>query len=110
MNFIQDCEGRQLILTLQQQTGDEDWLIVMREVSDVAVVKALLNAFRLTLREAEFLYWVAKGKTNRDIGDILGSSPATVKKHQEHVFSKLGVETRNAAASVARSRVRGMSE
>jgi len=52
------------------------------------------------------LYWVVKGKTNRDIGDILGSSPATVKKHLEHVFEKLGVETRNAAASLAMKKVR----
>ncbi len=100
--------GHQLILTLQQQTGDEDWLIVMREVSDAAVVQRLLNSFQLTPREAEVLYWVAKGKTNRDIGDILGSSPATVKKHLEHVFVKLSVETRNAAASVALSKVRGL--
>jgi DNA-binding CsgD family transcriptional regulator len=51
------------------------------------------------------LYWVTKGKTNRDIGDILGSSPATVKKHLEHVYEKLGVETRTAAANLAMSRV-----
>jgi DNA-binding CsgD family transcriptional regulator len=49
-------------------------------------------AFGLTAREAEVLYWVIQGKTNRDIGDILGASPATVKKHLEHVFGKLGVE------------------
>ena len=52
------------------------------------------------------LYWVAKGKTNRDIGDILGMSPRTVTKHLEHVFEKLGVETRTAAAELAMSRVR----
>ena len=107
--LIQENQDRQLLLTLQQQTGDEDWLIVMREVSDAALVKALLTAFKLTLREAEVLYWVAKGKTNRDIGDILGSSPATVKKHLEHVFSKLGVETRNAAAAVACAKVRNLA-
>ena len=38
-------------------------------------------AFDLTLRESEVLYRVAKGKTNRDIGNFLGSSPAAVKKH-----------------------------
>jgi len=80
--------------------------VVMREVSDAAVVQALQQTFKLTMKEAEVLYWVAKGKTNRDIGDILGSSPATVKKHLEHVFEKLGVETRNAAASLAISKVR----
>jgi len=78
---------------------------VMREVSDTAVVEAIMQNFKLTLREAEVLYWVTKGKTNRDIGDILGSSPATVKKHLEHVYEKLGVETRVAAANLAMGRV-----
>jgi DNA-binding response OmpR family regulator/DNA-binding CsgD family transcriptional regulator len=100
---------RQLVFSLQQRTSDDDWLIVMREVSDAAAVDAVLQAFKLTLREAEVLYWVAKGKTNRDIGDILGSSPATVKKHLEHVFEKLGVETRNAAASLAIQKVRALA-
>jgi DNA-binding CsgD family transcriptional regulator len=48
---------------------------------------------------------VAKGKINRDIGDILGSSPATVKKHLERIHAKLGVETRTAAAAMAINRV-----
>jgi len=99
-------ESKQLVFSLQERTSDDDWLMVMREVSDAAVVDAILQAFRLTMREAEVLYWVVKGKTNRDIGDILGSSPATVKKHLEHVFEKLGVETRNAAASLAMKKVR----
>ena len=81
----------------------------MREVSDTAIVEAMMGQFKLTLREAEVLYWVVKGKTNRDIGDILGSSPATVKKHLEHVFAKLGVETRTAAANLAMSRVRHLA-
>ncbi len=51
------------------------------------------------------LYWVVQGKTNRDIGDILAMSPRTVHKHLEHVFGKLGVETRTAAASLALQRV-----
>ncbi|MBR0567259.1 response regulator [Azoarcus sp. L1K30] len=59
------------------------------------------NLSSLTRREAEVLSWVAKGKTNRDIADILGMSPRTVNKHLEHVFEKLGVETRAAAAALA---------
>ena len=55
----------------------------------------------LTPRETEVLSWVAKGKTNRDIADILGMSHRTVNKHLEHVFEKLGVETRSAAAALA---------
>ena len=58
------------------------------------------------LSPVEVLYWVIKGKTNRDIGDILGSSPMTVKKHLERVYSKLGVETRTAAAGMAMGRIR----
>ena len=102
-------QNRRLILALHEQTGEDEWLIVMRESSDQAVIDAVGAAFKLTTREAEVLYWVAKGKTNRDIGDILGMSPATVKKHLEHVFEKLGVETRTAAAGLAMSRVRALS-
>ena len=110
---------RRLTFRLHQQTGDSegdisqgqmqgagDWLIVKREVSEEAVVEAMGLSFKLTPREAEVLYWVVKGKINRDIGDILGASPATVKKHLERVYAKLGVETRTAAAGMAMSRVR----
>jgi DNA-binding CsgD family transcriptional regulator len=99
-----------LTFRLHQQIGDSDaggdWLIVMREVSDTAVIEAMSLSFKLTAKEAEVLYWVVKGKTNKDIGDILGSSPMTVKKHLEHVFVKLGVETRTAAAGMAMGRIR----
>ena len=101
---------RRLTLRLHQQTEGSDtgadWLIVMREISDDAVVEALSLSFKLTAREAEVLYWVVKGKVNRDIGDILGASPATVKKHLERVYAKLGVETRTAAAGRAMNRIR----
>jgi DNA-binding NarL/FixJ family response regulator len=104
--------ARRLTFRLHQQTGDGgeggdggDWLIVMREVSDAAVIESMSLAFKLTAREAEVLYWVVKGKINRDIADILGASPATVKKHLERVFAKLGVETRTAAAAMAMNRL-----
>ncbi|VWX57202.1 Two component transcriptional regulator, LuxR family [Burkholderiales bacterium 8X] len=100
----------QLKLRLHQQTGQDEagdeWLIIMREVSDSAVIEAMSLSLKLTAREAEVLYWVVKGKTNKDIGEILGSSPATAKKHLERVYVKLGVETRTAAAGVAMKRIR----
>jgi len=83
---------------------DREWLLVLREENHGAALEVLMAAFRLTPREAEVLYWVAKGKTNRDIGDILEMSPRTVNKHLEHVFGKLGVETRTAAANLAISK------
>jgi CheY-like chemotaxis protein len=98
--------ARRLIFNLHERAGDDECLLVLREESDAAVVEALTAAFRLTAREAEVLYWVIKGKTSPDIGEILGSSPRTVNKHLEHVFTKLGVENRTAAASVAMARIR----
>ncbi len=99
-----------LTFRLHQQAGDSegggDWLLVMREVSDAKIIESMQLAFKLTAREAEVLYWVVKGKINRDIGDILGASPATVKKHLERVFAKLGVETRTSAAGMAMNRIR----
>ncbi|AWI53074.1 DNA-binding response regulator [Aquabacterium olei] len=97
--------SRRLSFALHQPTGEDEWLLVMQESSDQAAMEALSQEFKLTTREGEVLYWVVKGKTNRDIGDILGSSPATVKKQLEHIFAKLGVETRTAAAGLAMSRV-----
>jgi DNA-binding CsgD family transcriptional regulator len=52
---------------------------------------------RLTGREREVLDALAGGKTDRDIAEILGISPRTVHKHLQHIYEKLGVETRTAA-------------
>ena len=98
--------AKRLILSLADLTNEEQWMIVLREESDAAQIEALIHIFKLTKRESEVLYWTTKGKTSRDIGEILGSSPRTVNKHLEHVFVKLGVETRTAAASLAASKLR----
>jgi DNA-binding response OmpR family regulator len=63
-----------------------------------AASPAKLAPLGLTPRETEILFWVAQGKTNAEIGTILGAAPATVKKHVENFLPKLGVETRLAAA------------
>jgi DNA-binding response OmpR family regulator/DNA-binding CsgD family transcriptional regulator len=55
----------------------------------------------LTSRESEVLSWISKGKTNRDIAQILGLSPRTIDKHLEQIYAKLGVENRTAAAALA---------
>ncbi len=116
--------GRRLTLALHAMTGElaertpgdeapdpdeAEWLIVGSEADDAAVLESMMAQFRLTAREAEVLYWVAKGKTNRDVGDILGASPRTVTKHMEHILPKLGVETRTAAAALVLARVQGFS-
>jgi DNA-binding CsgD family transcriptional regulator len=52
----------------------------------------------LTDREREVLGWVAAGKSNAQIAQIVGASPRTVAKHLERIYQKLGVESRTAAA------------
>lgn len=63
-----------------------------------ALLKSKLS---ITERESEVLHWIANGKTNREIAEILEMSPRTVNKHLEQLFPKLGVENRTAAAGVA---------
>jgi DNA-binding NarL/FixJ family response regulator len=77
-----------------------DLLLVLEE----SISAEPMANFQLTPRESDVLAWLAKGKTNRDIAEILGMSPRTVNKHLEHIFVKMGVETRSAAAALAVSR------
>ena len=60
-------------------------------------------AWQLTPREQDVLRWLCAGKTDRDIGAILGISPRTVHKHLQRIYEKLGVETRTAAVARAHS-------
>jgi DNA-binding CsgD family transcriptional regulator len=60
-----------------------------------------LASLSLTPREAEVLFWISQGKSNHDIGIILGAKTGTICKHVEHIFGKLNVENRTAAAVVA---------
>ncbi len=53
----------------------------------------------LTPRESEILEWVALGKTNPEIAEILLIAPTTVRRHLENVYAKLGVHTRTAAVT-----------
>jgi DNA-binding CsgD family transcriptional regulator len=94
--------------------AERDLLELLRpHLADVYRLAAALDAargapppwqapVRLTPRESEVLRWVAAGKTNRDVADIVGARPRTVEKHLERIYAKLGVETRTAAAMRAR--------
>ena len=91
----------QLIVSRLRRGAQGEELLLIQCKAGSPGPAALMLAFRLTPREADVLYWVALGKTNRDIADILGMSPRTANKHLEHVFEKLGVETRTSAARMA---------
>jgi len=83
-------------LDRQRQTTDA----ALRDASaDLDFSSAVpLEALGLTPREAEVLLWVAQGKSNSDVATILGMSDKTVKIHLGHIYEKLAVETRTAAA------------
>ena len=91
--------GRLLARNMGQGNLGESMLLLTLTPDSAAAQR--LRDIALTPRETEVLSWLAKGKTNRDIADILGMSHRTVNKHLEHVFEKLGVETRSAAAAIA---------
>jgi DNA-binding CsgD family transcriptional regulator len=67
---------------------------------DQRSLKALAS-LKLTPREAEVLSWISEGKTNQEIGVIVGANTRTICKHVEHILSKLNVENRTTAAVIA---------
>ena len=87
-----------LHLSYLGELGQNEILFRVTSANKIADDEALKNHFALTQREAEVLVWIAKGKSNRDIGEILGLSSRTVNKHLEQIYVKLGVENRASAA------------
>jgi DNA-binding NarL/FixJ family response regulator len=78
--------------------GGDEYLFRIARLAEEGQDESLRRQFGLTQRESEVLLWIARGKSNRDIGEILGLSPRTVNKHLEQVYAKLGVENRASAA------------
>lgn len=90
--------SRRLEFAFLSTTGPDEFLFCLTEYGEVGELDALQKAFTLTAREAEVLFWVSRGKSNRDVGQILEISPRTINKHLERVYEKLGVENRASAA------------
>lgn len=72
---------------------DERWVASRNRISNHEAPPPNI----LSKRESEVLSWVSRGKSNGEIGIILGISAHTVKHHMEKIFAKLGVENRHAA-------------
>ena len=96
--FAAPRTGRMLEASYVGQIGADELLLRLTSVDRAGDEQTLRNRLKLTVREAEVLLWISRGKTNRDIADILGLSPRTVNKHLEQIFAKIGVENRAAAA------------
>jgi DNA-binding CsgD family transcriptional regulator len=90
---------------LLSRVSDDEILLVMQQAEPVEIERAGISKLEtrlgLTSREAEVLYWLSNGKANRDIAEILGISYCTVDKHLEHLFTKVGVESRSSAVATA---------
>ena len=104
---LTDAEGRAHALSFIGRTGPE---ILLRLSGDptAAGLERLRERLPITGREAEVLLWLSRGKSSRDIGEILGLSPRTVTKHLEGIYAKLGVENRTAASAVAARHLRDL--
>jgi DNA-binding NarL/FixJ family response regulator len=94
-------DGAALTLSFLGTTGEDELLFRLVGDDSTDQMAALRQRFPLTAREAEVLLWIARGKANRDIGEILSLSPRTVNKHLEQIYMKLGVENRASAAVAA---------
>ena len=91
-------EGRQLVIRFLSR-GAEALLALGERYASIP--PDALRPLGLSRRETEVLVWVTEGKRNGEIATILGASNRTIDKHVEHIFRKLGVESRTAAASRA---------
>jgi DNA-binding CsgD family transcriptional regulator len=96
-----DVGDRRLELSFLSSLGPDELLFRLTELNEGADEGLLQKRLELTTREAQVLLWISRGKSNREIGEILNISPRTVNKHLEQVFVKLGVENRAAAAARA---------
>jgi DNA-binding NarL/FixJ family response regulator len=93
--------NEELRLQYMGKAGPNEFLLRLAKDSSAKIPAEFSKELGLTSREGEVLSWLSKGKTNRDIAQILGLSPRTVDKHLEQIYAKLGVENRTAAAAIA---------
>ena len=81
--------------------GPDEYLLRLLEGEIDDDLTLLKKRQTVTEREAEVLLSIARGKSNRDIAEILDLSPRTVNKYLEQIYAKLGVENRASAAALA---------
>lgn len=77
-----------------------EFLLRFTNDNEKSIRASLCKRFSLTERESEVLFWLVRGKTNKEISIILSMSPRTVNKHLEPIFRKLSVENRTSATAV----------
>ena len=71
-----------------------------QSVSQDNVTPRFAQEHLLSIREREVLQWIASGKTNDEIGGILGLSIYIIKNNVQRIFRKLNVSNRAQAVAV----------
>ncbi|MFC3194108.1 response regulator [Marinicella sediminis] len=94
-------DDNSLIITYLSRQPDDSHLIKFKSQSLKLAKQTLKNKLKITRRESDVLYWVAQGKTDWEISQILHISERTVNKHLEQIYRKLEVSNRTAASGKA---------
>lgn len=100
-----DDQGQSVQLIYLGLSGKQQYLMRVRESEENTTRSVVKEFFDLTCREADVLLWLVNGKSNKEIAEILSISPRTVNKYLDHVYVKLGVENRTAAAMVTMRKI-----
>jgi DNA-binding CsgD family transcriptional regulator len=96
--FMMEFEHKRLVVRLVLNSPSN---ILVLEEERSAADRVALQRLGLTPREAQVLHWLAQGKSNPEIGIILGAKERTVAKHVQRINAKLGVGSRLAAVTRA---------
>ena len=95
---IQQAQRELVIRLVIEPPGDR--YLLMFEERDLYLLNSLAM-LGLSDRETEVLYWMIQGRDNKAIASQLSIHPGTVRKHLEHIYHKLDVESRTEAISQA---------
>jgi DNA-binding CsgD family transcriptional regulator len=95
------CASDTTTLDLLHAYGNHFYLAFQRLHRKVRLDYDDLDNVFFTQKEYAILTWVARGKTNSDIGDILFLSPETINYHIKKIFKKLRANDRVVACAKA---------
>src|SRR5487761_547054 len=96
-------DGARQVLTAEVTAGrlDGDAVRAVLDAAGHRVRRQAGHAGGLTAREAEVLVLLARGRTKQQIAQALSITAKTVNAHAEHIYAKIGVTSRGAAALFA---------
>jgi DNA-binding CsgD family transcriptional regulator len=99
--LLLEIGGQRLTVRLAALPGRGRYQLHFEE-KRLVTAAGMAGHFGLTSRQGEVLHWIAEGKSNEEIGLILGAKTRTIAKHVEHIFERIGVENRSSATRLCR--------